>query len=230
MRLDDLQQGQEVTILACVKNEQLSFTTTIEEVNTKKHCLYLAPILKDDKPISFKGSFIHTHLFVSLEDQIPHIFRNVQILLVRRTNNEICYNVTASTTSVKHNRRRHFRCYIGLENTFMVGAHRAPISGILKDISISGFCFSIDAAKTCSLGDMVHFRYTEQIPEISRLYHFNIYGIIVNIRELENGKILCGCRITSNTAGIESYIAAKERLRLQKTRINTPNTLPHNIS
>lgn len=227
MRLDELQEGQEVTILASVGNEQLDFTTTVEEVNTKKHCIYLAPILKDDKPISFRGNFVHTHLFVSLEEQIPHIFRNVQILLVRRNNDEICYNVTASTTSVKHNRRRHFRCYIGQETTFTVGTHRAPYLGILKDISISGFCFTVDSDKACAIGDMVHFKYNERIPEVMKVYNFNIYGIIVNIRELENGRTLCGCRITSNPAGIDSYIATKERLRLQKARSTAQPTLPH---
>lgn len=219
MRLDELQTGQHVTILASVGNEQLEFSTTVEEINTKKHSIYLAPVLKDEKAVSFNGN-IQTHLLVYIDEQIPHIFRNVRIMLIRRGKGEICYTVTASTTSVRYNRRRHFRCYIGIEATVMVGVHRAPYDAIIKDLSISGFCFTVDSDKKCAIGDMVHFVLNERLPELMKNFSFNIYGIIVNRRELENGKTVCGCRITSNTAGIDSYIAMKERLRLQKTRGN----------
>ncbi|MBO5278083.1 MAG: PilZ domain-containing protein [Lachnospiraceae bacterium] len=223
MRLDELQQEQKVTILASVGNEQLEFSSTVEDVNPQRHCVYLAPVLKNEKPVSFSGT--PTHLLIYIDEQVPHIFRNVHITLVRRSKGEICYAVTASTTSVKYNRRRHFRCYIGIETTVMVGVHRAPYDAIIKDLSISGFGFTVDSDKECAIGDMVHFVLNERFPELMKNFSFNIYGIIVNRRELESGKTVCGCRITSNTAGIDAYIAMKERLRLQKERGNAVSPL-----
>lgn len=218
MFLNNLHPEQLVTILAYVGSEHIEFNTMVEDVGLNKNTIHLAPILRDGKPVSFNGKSIQTHLLAFFDQQIPHIFRNVHLVLTRRDKESVWYTVTASTTSVPYNRRRYYRCYIGLDAVVQIGAHRAAHDAIIKDLSIGGFAFVVSSDVSCSIGEMVHFHLSERIHETSQLFTFSIYGIIVNKRELENGNVVCGCRMTSNPANIDSYIATKERLRLQKER------------
>ncbi len=226
MHLNELQPEQLVTILAYVGSEHMEFNTMVEDVGSDKNTIHLAPILRDGKPVSFNGKAIQTHLLAFFDQQIPHIFRNVRLVLTRRDKESVWYTATASTTSVPYNRRRYYRCYIGLDAVVRIGAHRAPHDAIIKDLSIGGFGFTVSSDVNCAIGDMVHFTLSERIQEISKVFSFNIYGIIVNKRELENGNVVCGCRMTSNPANIDSYIAIKERLRLQKERSAATASFP----
>ena len=218
MYLNDLHPEQLVTILAYVGSEHMEFNTMVEETGASKGIIHLAPILRNEKPVSFSGKSIQTHLLAFFDEQIPHVFRNVHLTLTRRDRESVWYTVTASAASVPYNRRRYYRCYIGLDSVVRIGAHRAAHNAIIKDLSIGGFGFVVSPDVECSIGEMVHFSLSERIPEVSKVFSFSIYGIIVNKRELENGNIVCGCRMTSNPANIDSYIATKERLRLQKER------------
>lgn len=226
MHLNDLHPEQLVTILAYVGSEHMEFNTMVEDVGSDKNTIHLAPILRDEKPVSFNGKSIQTHLLAFFDDQIPHIFRNVRLVLTRRDKENVWYTATASTTSVPYNRRRYYRCYIGLDAVVRIGAHRAPHDAIIKDLSIGGFGFTVSSDVNCAIGDMVHFTLSERIQEVSKVFSFNIYGIIVNKRELENGNVVCGCRMTSNPSNIDSYIAIKERLRLQKERSTATASFP----
>lgn len=218
MYLNELHPEQLVTILAYVGNEHMEFNTMVEDTGSDKNSIHLAPIMRNDKPVSFNGSSIQTHLLVFFDDQIPHIFRNVHLTLTRHGKNTVWYTAKVSTTSVPYNRRRYYRCYIGLEAVVQIGAHRSAHDAIIKDLSIGGFAFTVSSDVNCSIGDMVHFTLNERIPEAARVFAFSVYGLIVNKREMENGRIVCGCRMTSNPANIDAYIATKERLRLQKER------------
>ena len=44
-----------------------------------------------------------------------------------------------------------------------------------------------------------------------------MYGLLTRTQELENGKILYGCRLNNPVPGLEAYIMKKERLRLKKS-------------
>ena len=226
MHLNELKPEQLVTILAYVGSEHMEFNTMVEDVSSDKNTIHLAPILRDEKPVSFNGKAIQTHLLAFFDQQIPHIFRNVRLVLTRRDKESVWYTATASTTSVPYNRRRYYRCYIGLDAVVRIGAHRAPHDAIIKDLSIGGFGFTVSSDVNCAIGDMVHFTLSERIQEVSKVFSFNIYGIIVNKRELENGNVVCGCRMTSNPSNIDSYIAIKERLRLQKERSTATASFP----
>lgn len=218
MNLEELQPGLLATIIVSLGQKHMEFNTMIEEVNAKKKTAYIPPVLKDDKPISFNSNTVQTHLLVFFPDRTPQVFRNVKILLARRDRESLCYTVTSTSSSVDYNRRKHYRCYIGLDTTIMVGAHHSAYDAVLKDLSIGGFSFTMDSYLQCSVGDMVHFVLKEYIDELKENFQFSIYGIVVEARLLENDKTIYGCRITSNAYGIDSYIAKKERLRLQKTR------------
>lgn len=218
MYLNELHPEQLVTILAYVGNEHMEFNTMVEDTGSDKDIIHLAPIMRNGKPVSFNGSSIQTHLLAFFDDQVPHIFRNVHLALTRHDDGTICYLAKVSTTSVPYNRRRYYRCYIGLDIAVQIGAHRSSHDAFIKNLSIDGFAFVVSSEVICSIGDTVHFTLDEQIPKSTQNFHFSIHGVIVNKHAVKNGKVICGCRMTSNPTNINIYIATKERLRLQNER------------
>lgn len=218
MNLDELQPGQLATIIVSYGKEHMEFNTMLEDVYPKKRIICAAPVLKNDKPISFNSTAVQTHLVVFFEDKTPQIFHNVKILLTRRDKTSVWYSISAPSNSIDYNRRKSYRCYLGMDTSIMVGPHHAAYDAILKDISVGGFSFTMDSFRNCSVGEMAHLILKDYIEELKENFTFSIYGIILTKRELENNRTIYGCRITSNTFGIDSYIAKKERVRLQKTR------------
>lgn len=218
MNLDELQPGQLATIIVSYGKEHMEFNTMLEDVYPKRRIICAAPVLKNEKPISFNSSAVQTHLVVFFEDKTPQIFYNVSIMLTRRDKTSVWYHITAPSNSIEYNRRKSYRCYLGIDTTVMIGPHHAAYDAILKDISVGGFSFTIDSFRSCDVGEMAHIILKDYIEELKESFTFSVYGIILTKRELENNRTVCGCRITSNTYGIDSYIAKKERIRLQKTR------------
>lgn len=218
MTIEELYQGQLAIIMVSFGQEHMEFNTMIEDINPKKKLIYAAPVLRDDKPVSFSSSAVRTHLIVFFEDRTPQVFRNVTIQLTRRDKDSLWYAITAATTSVDYNRRKHYRCYIGENASVMIGRHHTTYDAVLKDLSYGGFSFTIETERTCEIGDMVHFVLQDYIPELNERFSFSIYGIVVTKRDIENERSVYGCRITSNARGIDTYIAKKERIRLQKSR------------
>ena len=45
-----------------------------------------------------------------------------------------------------------------------------------------------------------------------------MYGIVVRSQDLENGKIVYGCKLNNHVGGLENYVALKERMNLKKDR------------
>ncbi len=228
MTIEELYQGQLAIIVVSFGQEHMEFNTMIEDINPKKKLIYTDPILRDDKPVSFGSSAVQTHLIVFFEDRAPQIFRNVQIHLTRRDKESLWYTIIAPTTSVEYNRRKHYRCYIGEDTSVMIGKHHTTYDAVLKDLSYGGFSFSIETERSCEIGDMVHFVLQDYIPELKERFSFSIYGIVVTKRDIENDRSVYGCRITSNTYGIDTYIAKKERVRLQKSRGGLSAVQPFN--
>lgn len=224
MRLEELEQGQLVTILVSFGKKYMEFNTMIEEVSQKKRLVYTSPIMRNDRLISFKSSSVRTHLLAYFRDRTPQIFRNVSIQLTGRDVGSVQYAVSASSESLDFNRRKHYRCYIGEEVTIMIGRHHTTYKAVLKDLSVGGFSFCLETSKKeCKVGNMVHFVLNEFLDELKERFSFSIYGIIVSKREIDNNRMIYGCRITSNTHGIAAYIAKKERVRLQRTRGGAKN-------
>lgn len=216
MRIEELLPGQKVSLQVGVNENTLNFDTTVLEAYPKKRFILLAPIMHDDKAISFKGKGIIVNLVVSIEER-PHLFRNVTIALQKMPDGKLCYSVTTLAESIIYNRRGNFRCYVGLRSSVQFGPNRSAQPALIRDVSYSGFAIVCEDDIVIEPNRMVHVVLRDRIEEIEENYIFHLYGIVKRVQDLNNGNILYGCKLNDRVPGLDQYIMAKERIRLRKT-------------
>lgn len=221
MRIEDLTPGQPITFLIVAKDQQLEFSSTVLEILPRKHTIISSPIMKDDKVISFHGNGILVHLLVPFPDQKPHVFRNVAVYTAKKKDDSLCYTITTIAESKEFNRRGAFRCFVGIDTSVRIGSYHSSLGVTIKDVSSSGFSFTTSYELKYSNDDIVHAVINDYIEETATKYSFHLLGTIVRRFKLENGIFVYGCKYNTRVAGIDRYIAEKERIRLQRSRGNT---------
>lgn len=218
MRIEDLANGQPITLLIVAKNQKLEFSSTVLDSIPRKHTILATPIMKEGKVISFYGNGILVHLLVPFPEQKPHVFRNVIVNTIKMKDDSFCYAISTVSESVEYNRRGAFRCFVGIDTSVRIGSYHSSIPVTIKDVSASGFSFTTSYELKYDQNDVVHAVLNDQINETSTKYSFHLLGSIVRRFKMDNGVFVYGCKYTTRVAGIDRYIAEKERVRLQKSR------------
>lgn len=219
MKIEELTPEQNVSIVVVMDTEQIEFPTTVLDTLPKKHAIYAAPVMKDNKVISFRANGILTHLIASFPDAKPQIFYNVVVQTLKKEDSSYLYSVSTVSPSRELNRRSAFRCFVGVTTSVQVGLNHSALEATIRDISMTGFSFvPYDSEKEFETGSTVHCVLNDMIEEKMEKFSFHLFGIIVRKNTLENDKIVYGCRLTSKIHGFEKYIMLKERLRLSKSR------------
>lgn len=67
-------------------------------------------------------------------------------------------------------------------------------------------------------GQVIHTVLNDRIDEIAKNYTFQLYGLIVRKVELENGRVIYGCKLNNPVPGLENYIMIKERIRIRDSK------------
>lgn len=217
MHIEELLPGQKVSLMVNVSGQVLEFESIVQETYPKKRYITLDPVMSGDKAISFKGKNILVHLIVSIGEDKPHLFRNVTIILQKKSDGSLYYQVSSFAESVLFNRRENFRCYVGIQSSVQGGANRSAYSTVIRDVSYTGFSVICDAETQFDPRHVLHTVLRDRIEETEENYVFHLYGTIARVQELDNGKVLYGCRLTDRVPGLDKYIMTKERYRLRRT-------------
>lgn len=217
MRIEELTAGQSITLFVKIGEEQLSFDSKIQEVYPKKRLVLADPIYFDEKVITFKGKHLIVDLLVPSSEIKPQLFKNISVTLLKKPDGALCYNLSTIAESKPYNRRKSFRCFVGLPSSVQCGPNRAAYDVIIKDISYEGFSVVCPQEAEFTVNQVIHVLLNDYIEETAENYSFHLYGIVVRIVEMENNRILYGCKLNNKVAGLDAYIMKKERIRLRKS-------------
>lgn len=217
MRIEELLPGQKVTLAVNINGQLLEFESIVLDSYLNKRYIILEPIMVNGKAISFRGNGVIVNLLATIGNEKPHLFRNVTIHLQKKFDGTLCYQVSTMSESVLYNRRDNFRCFVGVRSSVQGGANRAAHHTIIKDISYTGFSVICDPETDFDSKHVLHTVLRDRIEDLEENYVFHLYGVIARTQELDNGKILYGCRLTDRVPGLDKYIMAKERIRLRRT-------------
>lgn len=217
MRIEELTPGQSITIVANIGEEQLQFSSQIEDVYPRKHLVLATPVFQDDKVITFHANGLIVDILLTPEDDKPQIFKNVKVTLMRKKEGGLCYNLSTIAESKPFNRRKYFRCFVGAASSVQYAPTKATRQVIIKDISENGFSFICEADADFALHQVVHTVLNDYVEDMTERFNFHLYGIIVRRHEMDDHRVLYGCRLNNHIAGLETYIMKKERIRLKNT-------------
>lgn len=217
MLIEELKPGQEISLVVNVNNNSLFFTSKVQETLPKKHTIFVDAVFKGVKPVSFRGKGVILDVLAAVENaDKPHLFKNVSSTLLKRSNGTFCYGLTTLAESVAHNRRENYRCYIGIETYIQFGPNHAAHEAIIRDISATGFAVVCDNDVNFMQGSLVHVVLNDQIEDFGEKYTFHLYGLVARVQDLENGKLVYGCRLNNNIKGLDAYIMEKDRQHLKR--------------
>jgi hypothetical protein len=218
MKIEELTTGLSITIIAHVQDEQVEFQSSIEEVLTKKKALLASLIYQNEKIITFRGKNISVDLLVSFIDgSKPHLFKDINIALVQKSDGTYLYYITCEEESKAVNRRGSFRCYIGLASSIQSDLNRTSYPAVIKDVSSTGFSLVCSEDITLRNEQVVHVLLSDYIAELNEEFTFHLYGIVVRAIPMDKGRVVYGCRLNSTVPGLDQYIMKKERVRLRNT-------------
>lgn len=216
MRIDEIKEGQKITLLVSINSENLTFETMVEQVMSGKNMILAKTLSVNGKFLTFKGNNIVVDLVVTPDEDLPQIFKNVNIALVKKFDGSISYSITSIALSKTYNRRENFRCFVGAHTTVQKMLNTVPYDAVIRDVSIGGFSIVVPSELEYTNDQVVHVVLNDYLEETCEKFSFHLYGMVVRSEEMDRGRTLYGCKFTKPVHGIENYIMKKELLRLKK--------------
>ena len=213
MLLQEIDVGSKATILVRIGSQTLTFDTIVQE--PAEEGVLTEPIYRNDKLIGFKTKgLIITVQICNLSDEKVYEFNNVEILNVKTKDGEIHHKMLCKYPGKLINRRTAVRVWLGIEGVARVGANRTAYNVIVKDISVSGISFILHKDMGIDPGEMAHITFND----VDARTKFSLSAIIVRTAEMEDGRVLYGCRLNQESPAISKYVTDKQREKLKASR------------
>lgn len=220
MFLQEIDVGSKVTILVRIGSQTLAFDTIVQEPSDDG--ILTEPVYRNDKLIGFKTKgLIITVQICNASDEKVYEFNNVEILNVRTKDGEIHHKMLCRNPGKQINRRAAVRVWLGIEGVARIGVNRTAYNVIVKDISLSGISFILHKDMGIDAGEMVHITFND----VDARTKFSLSAIIVRIAEMEDGRVMYGCRLNQESPAIAKYVTDKQREKLKASR-NVGTTIP----
>ena len=213
MLLQEIDVGSKATILVRIGSQTLTFDTPVQE--PAEDGVLTEPIYRNDKLIGFKTKgLIITVQICNLSDEKVYEFNNVEILNVKTKDGEIHHKMLCKYPGKQINRRTAVRVWLGIEGVARVGVNRTAYNVIVKDISVSGISFILHKDMGIDPGEMAHITFND----VDARTKFSLSAIIVRTAEMEDGRVLYGCRLNQENPAISKYVTDKQREKLKASR------------
>lgn len=220
MLLQEIDVGSKATILVRIGSQTLAFDTIVQE--PAEEGVLTEPIYRNDKLIGFKTKgLIITVQICNTSDEKVYEFNNVEILNVKTKDGEIHHKMIAKNPGKQVNRRTAVRVWLGIDGVARVGVNKTAYNVIVKDISVSGISFILHKDMGIDPGEMAHITFND----VDARTKFSLSAIIVRTAEMEDGRVLYGCRLNQESPAIAKYVTDKQREKLKASR-NVGTTIP----
>lgn len=223
MYINEIATGTDVKITAFIGTEKLELSTVtvwsddkqLAAFRAKNCCIAVKPISLDGKVITLSqaaGIVYYLHAYLKKEELL-YEWKNVIPYMANLKSGERYLLLICAEKGKPVNRREHFRIWLGMEGTLKVGVSKNTMPVIIKDLSASGMGLVVQKDKELiKNGSLVHVYFYDEDFELD----YKIGGIVVRREEIDENRMLIGCRFTTEHASISTYIQRKERLNLKK--------------
>lgn len=213
MFLRELEVESKVTILVRIGSQTLAFDTKVEEVLDEG--ILAEPIYRNDKLVGFKTKgLIITLQICNASDQKVYEYTNAEILNVKTKDGKVHHKIECKNPGRQINRRTAVRVWLGMEGVAQLGINRTAYNVIVKDISVSGISFISHKNMNVGAGTMAHITFHDADAKVK----FSLGSIIVRVADMEDGRVLYGCRLNQESPAIAKYVADKQREKLKASR------------
>ncbi len=213
MRLIELKEGTAVQIVVGVAQHKLEFYTTVTQVFDT--CIYVEPIMQDDKLVGFSNKGLIIDLIVTdSESERAFLFSGVKIRGIKTERQEIFHEISTLDEAKPINRRGACRVWLGEEGMATYGLGKPSFPVTVKDISVSGIAFICSKDVSIPDGSIVHVNFVDEPTGTT----FSLAAIIVRSMDMENSRIMYGCKLNQESNAIAKFVNEKQRDKLKAAR------------
>lgn len=232
MYISEMCGGETARLDVVINGAKMEFRTTVVDVEDKKQAKALAgiaqkfpyalvePIVRDNKVIGFPPNGVsYAVTYVDKDTQKPYEWQNVIVKQVAFADGSK-YHIFISDKDAKEvNRRERYRLWLGCDGLLQIGIGQKATSVIIKDISATGISFiienpaAVDAALVPKNSTLVSLSFSD----VETNTKFRINAVVVRIEEMEDGRVLYGCRMTQESSSVAKFINTKQR---ERNRLN----------
>lgn len=204
MDLDKMNSGTPVTLKVKRESTVADFDTVL--IDHVGNCLVCQPMMHEGKIINFAISGV-THEVNIFDKDVGKLYawRNIEIKAGYYKKTTLCHLIYLNSVPVEINRRNNYRQYIGIDCKAEV-FHRPVVNVVLRDVSNNGVGFVAAERAYFEVGRMVKVSFSDE----GGRFKFDLPCEIVRERELENGSIEYGCRVTEPPQSLANYVAHKQ--------------------
>lgn len=213
-KLGEMVSGLKVHLTATAGLEQLEFETSV--VQAGEGHIIVEPIKHNDKILNFSNSSIIKNVIIDSEP-LPEKYINVDVETTVFQNKKY-HMILSDKEGTPINRRNEFRVYVGSYVTAQIANTNQSVEVILKDVSVGGFSLIIRKEGIDGIvgwkGQAIKAVYYREnnknrIPMV-------FIGQVVREEDVDEGRILVGCKNLRQPFGIEKFVAEMQREELRR--------------
>lgn len=218
MKLTELPVDTPISFILHIGDREVPFESKITEVNLKRGKVYAEAVIQEGRVVTFKGiPGIYLDMYASFVDEKPILFPKISVIPMKNADNTFCYELVASEDGKPHNRRAAFRCFVGADAAIAPGVGMNTVNGVIRDVSTTGFSVVLPNQVSINKGQVVYSVLEDLIGDTDK-YSFSLYGVVVRVQPLETGRTVYGCKLNKPLAGLDTYVAKKERSQIKERR------------
>lgn len=219
MLLSELEPGITVQLLLTIEDKHFEFDTVVQ--TSHKHHMLFEPIRKDEKILNVQSDSVSVDIMYLRQNEKPILWQNTEMECMRYKH-KLYYAAESGLEGREYNRRGAYRLYIGEEIHARIGHGGLDRIVHLKDLSNSGFAFIYKEELKDVEGAFVYMTYMAEIEE--NVKELALFGKVVRIMPLEDGRFLYGCVLMKKNELIGHYINQKQMEQLAKKDERFGNT------
>ena len=213
MYLNEINKESSIQISVGIGLQVLEFNTKVCEV--LENGVFAEPIMKEEKMLGFGTKGLVIQIFaVNQADSKVYQFNHVQIRNVKTSEGNLFHEITCKSEGRPVNRRNACRVWLGLDGEMQVGLGKKSYNVLIKDISVNGIAFVCRSDVAVDLGSVVRLTFFDDTTKTK----FNIGSIVVRSEQLEQYKVMYGCKLNQESTAISKYVNDKQREKLRATR------------
>lgn len=213
-KLSEMTSSLKVHLTVSAGLEQLEFDTSV--VQAGENYIIVEPIKHNDKILNFSNKSVIKNIIVESQP-LPEKYINVDVEITMLENKKY-HIILSDKEGIPVNRRNEFRVYVGSYVTAQLANVNQSVEAILKDVSVGGFSLVIRKEGVDGIvgwiGQMIkvvyyHGNNKNRIPMV-------FIGQVVREDDIDEERVVVGCKSLRQPFGIEKFIADRQREELRR--------------
>lgn len=213
-KLSEMTSGLKVHLTVTSGNDQLEFETSV--VQAGEGHIIVEPVKYNNRILNFSNRSIIKDIIIDCLP-LPEKYTDVDIETTMFENKKH-HIVLCDREGTAVNRRNEFRVYVGSHVTAQLATLNQSVEAILKDVSIGGFSLVIRREGIDGIvgwkGQIIKAVYYREGNKTKVPMVF--IGQVVREEDVDEGRVLVGCKSLRQPFGIEKFVAEMQREELQR--------------